>query len=96
VATDRAQEREMLYALDEPVVMIPYESAANASKAKYRGWQELDAVGMVDCVFDPRRVWAHVRWMFRFTADPFSEITHRYGDAMTPGAYKVWKVEVLP
>jgi hypothetical protein len=82
--------------MDEPVVMIPYEWCETRSKAAYRGWQELDTVGMIEDPFDPRRVSVRVRWMFRWTADPWAELTHRYGDAWTPGAFKVWSVEVQP
>lgn len=86
---------QLLYALDDPVVMVPYEWCESSSKAKYRGWKELHDVGMIDCEFDPRSVTAHVRWMYRYTDDPFAELTHRYtDDPMTPGAYKVWSVEV--
>ena len=91
------ESREILYALDEPIVMLPYELCGSASKAKYRGWQELHSMGMIDELFDPRTVTAHVRWMYRYTDDPFAELTHRYtDDPMTPGAYKVWSVEVMP
>jgi hypothetical protein len=87
---------ETLYAMDDAVVMFPHERAATASKAKYLGWQELEAVGMVETPFDPRFTTAHVRWMFRHTDSPFAELTHKYGDAMTPGAYKCWVVEIDP
>lgn len=78
-------EREVLYSMDGSVVFLPYEMCATASKARYGGWRELHEVGMVEGTFNPRRCKAHVRWMFRFTADGF-----------TPGAYKVWVVEVEP
>ena len=88
--------QEVLYALDDAHVMFPHGWATTASKAKYRGWQELDAVGMVESQFNPVCTTAHVRWMYRFTADPFAELTHRFGDEWTPGAFKVWSVEVDP
>lgn len=87
-------EPELLYALDEPIVMIPREWCESRSKAAYRGWQELNAVSMIDVPFDPRLITVRARWMFRVTLDPWNELTHHYGDAWTPGAFKVWVVEV--
>jgi len=89
-------EPDVLYAMDDAQVMFPHEWCATASKAKYRGWKELNDVGMVDSPFYPPCTTAHVAWMFRFTADPWAEMTHAFGDPMTPGAYKVWVVEVDP
>lgn len=95
-ATVADRERETLYGLDEAICMFPVERAATRAKARYLGWQELDAVGMVDCPFDPRFVTVTRRWMFRYTDNPWAELTHKYGDAMTPGAYECWVVEVDP
>ncbi len=87
----------ILYGLDEPRVFFPRGWEPNASKAKYRGWKELDTVGMVDCGFDPRVITAHVRYAYRVLDDPYAELTHRLTtDPMVPGAYKVWVVEVDP
>lgn len=95
VTDDR--ERETLYGLDEAIVMFPVERVGNnRSKARYEGWRELHGMGIVDGPFNPIYTKVSRRWMFRYTDNPFAELTHKYGDAMTPGAYECWIVEVDP
>lgn len=87
-------DEDVLFALDEPEVMFLADRASSASKARYLGWRILTNVGYVDTPFDPREITAERRFMCRFSADPFAEMTHRFCDAMTPGAELYWWVEV--
>lgn len=91
------EEREVLYGLDEPHVLLPREMAATLSQARYRGWRELDSLGMTEDPFDPSCIVAKPCWIYRVTDNPYDELTHRAnGDAMTPGAYEGWFVLVCP